>query len=144
MSTRANAIRTKTVEMAMKGLRRILVCLRQSLNLLRTSVAESLSLGSKRSIFLTRSLALLDIDGQGSEEKSRCPRRTASKIPCSFSVQKEQEILRLQIAVHNPHRVTVVENGNHLTAEAGGGAFGVVALGDDTVEELAAGAELHD
>lgn len=44
-------------------------------------------LGSRTSIFLTKSFALSEIEGQGSEEKSRSPRRTCSNIPCSFSTQ---------------------------------------------------------
>lgn len=57
---------------------------------------------------------------------------------------QEQEVLRLQIPVHHSHGVAIVDDPDNLTAEIGGGALGVVALGDDPVEELAAGAELHD
>ena len=57
--------------------------------LLRISTAVSLSFGSCRSIFFTSSFAPLDMEGQGSDEKSTCPRRTASNIPCSFSAKKE-------------------------------------------------------
>ena len=64
--------------------------LQEELNLLRTSTAESLCLGSARNIFLTRSLALLDMEGQGSDAKSIWPRRIASNIPCSFSSYKGQ------------------------------------------------------
>ena len=57
-------------------------------NILRTLFADSLCLGSCFSIFFTRSLAALEMWGQGALSKSTCPRRTASKMPCSFSAQK--------------------------------------------------------
>ena len=46
--------------------------------------------------------------------------------------------------MHDPHGVAAVHNGDDLPAERGGGALGVVAPGDDPVEELPALAELHD
>jgi len=46
--------------------------------------------------------------------------------------------------VHHSHGVAIVHHRGDLAAEVGGGALGVMALGDDPVEELAAGAELHD
>ena len=51
----------------------------------KTSCAVSRLLGSRTSIFLTKSFALSDILGQGSEVKSRSPCRTCSNIPCSDS-----------------------------------------------------------
>lgn len=57
---------------------------------------------------------------------------------------EKQEILGLQVPVHDTHGVAVVHHGHDLPAEVGGGSLGVVALGYDAVEELAAGAELHD
>lgn len=57
---------------------------------------------------------------------------------------EKQEVLGLQVPVHDTHRVAVVHHGHDLPAEVGGGSLGVVALGYDAVEELAAGAELHD
>lgn len=66
-------------------------------NLLRASMDDNRSLGSECKSFLTRSLALLDMEGHGSDEKSICPRRTASKIPWSFSVNEDnQRTLRTQ------------------------------------------------
>jgi len=46
--------------------------------------------------------------------------------------------------VHHSHAVAIVNHRGDLAAEVGGGALGVMALGDDPVEELAAGAQLHD
>ncbi|OAY68308.1 hypothetical protein ACMD2_03373, partial [Ananas comosus] len=43
-------------------------------------------LRSRTSILLTKSFALSEILGQGSDEKSSSPFRTCSKIPCSVSV----------------------------------------------------------
>ena len=57
---------------------------------------------------------------------------------------EEQEILGLEVPVHHSHGVAVMDHRHDLAAEIGGGALGVVSLGDDAVEELAAGAELHD
>jgi len=56
-----------------------------TIGLLKISAAVSRSFGSCRSIFLTKSLALLDIEGQGSDAKSIWPRKTASNMPSSFS-----------------------------------------------------------
>lgn len=53
--------------------------------ILRTWDAESLCLGSEFNIFLTRSLAPLEIEGQGSEEKSMWPRKIELNIPVSDS-----------------------------------------------------------
>lgn len=46
--------------------------------------------------------------------------------------------------MHHSHGVAVVHDGEDLAADYGGGALRVVTSGDDTVKELAAGAELHD
>jgi hypothetical protein len=54
-------------------------------NLLKISAAVKRSFGSCCSIFLTKSFAPLDIEGQGSEVKSIWPRKTASNMPSSFS-----------------------------------------------------------
>jgi len=59
-------------------------------------------------------------------------------------VIEEQEVLGLEIPVEDAHGVAAVDDGDDLAAERGGGALGVVALGDDAVEELPALAELHD
>lgn len=40
--------------------------------------------------------------------------------------------------------MAVVHDRDHLTEESSGGTLGVMALGDDPIEEFAAGAELHD
>lgn len=52
----------------------------------RTWCADNRFLGSLTSIFLTKSFALSEILGQGSDEKSRSPFNTCSNIPCSDSV----------------------------------------------------------
>jgi hypothetical protein len=46
--------------------------------------------------------------------------------------------------MHDPHGVAGVDDGDDLPAERCGGALGVVAPGDDPVEELPSLAELHD
>jgi hypothetical protein len=46
--------------------------------------------------------------------------------------------------VHDAERVAAFDHANDRSDELRGGTLGVVALGDDAVEELAAGAELHD
>ena len=46
--------------------------------------------------------------------------------------------------MHHAHGVAIVHHRHDLAAGVGGGALGVVALGDNPVEELAASAELHD
>ncbi|BAT16064.1 Os12g0169950 [Oryza sativa Japonica Group] len=56
----------------------------------------------------------------------------------------EEEVLRLEVAVHDAERVAPFDDPDDGPDEQRGGALGVVALGDDAVEELAAGAELHD
>jgi hypothetical protein len=56
----------------------------------------------------------------------------------------EQEVLGLEVAVHDPHEVADVDDGEDVAAHGGGLALGVAPLGGDAVEELAAGAELHD
>lgn len=57
---------------------------------------------------------------------------------------REQEIFRLEIAVHDTHEVANVDNIDNGAAERGSGSLGVMTLGDDTIEELPAGAEFHD
>ncbi|BAS95569.1 Os05g0585601, partial [Oryza sativa Japonica Group] len=61
-----------------------------------------------------------------------------------LALVEEEEVLGLEVPVHDPHGVAAVDDGDDLPAEGGGGALGVVAPGDDAVEELAALAELHD
>ena len=57
---------------------------------------------------------------------------------------EEEEVLGLEVAVDDAHGVAGVDDLDDGAEERGGGALGVVALGDDPVEELPAGAELHD
>jgi hypothetical protein len=57
---------------------------------------------------------------------------------------REEEVLRFQVPVHDAKRVAPLHHPDNRLDELRGGALGVVALGDDAVEELAAGAELHD
>jgi len=57
-------------------------------NLHKTSCAVIRFLGSLTSIFLTKSFALSETLGQGSDEKSRSPRKTSSNISCSVSISK--------------------------------------------------------
>jgi hypothetical protein len=56
----------------------------------------------------------------------------------------EQEVLRLEVTVHDPHEVADVDDGDDVAAHGGGLALGVGPLLRDAVEELPAGAELHD
>ena len=63
---------------------------RRAVVLLKISAAVRRSFGSCRSIFLTKSFAPLDIEGQGSEEKSMWPRKTASNMPSSFSGESKR------------------------------------------------------
>lgn len=51
----------------------------------RTSCAVKRLVGSRTSIFLTRSFALSEILGQGLAEKSSSPCKTSSNIACSVS-----------------------------------------------------------
>ena len=46
--------------------------------------------------------------------------------------------------MHHSHGVAIVDHCHDLATEIGGGALGVVALGDDLIEELATIRELHD
>lgn len=55
-----------------------------------TSYAVIRFLASLTSIFLTRSFALSEILGQGSDVKSRSPCKTSSNISCSVSISKAQ------------------------------------------------------
>lgn len=57
---------------------------------------------------------------------------------------QEQEVLRLQIPVHHSHGVAIVDYPDYLTTEIGRSPLGIMSLGDYPVEELAAGAELHN
>lgn len=63
---------------------------RRAVVLLKISAAVRRSFGSCRSIFLTKSFAPLDIEGQGSEVKSMWPRKTASNMPSSFSGENKR------------------------------------------------------
>lgn len=56
----------------------------------------------------------------------------------------EQEVLRLEVAVYDPHEVADVNDGEDVPAHGSGLPLGVAPLGRDAVEQLAAGAELHD
>jgi len=60
-------------------------------NLRRTSKAVNRLLGSLTSIFLTKSFALSEILGHGSDEKSRSLFKMASNISCSDSITKDQD-----------------------------------------------------
>lgn len=57
-----------------------------------TSAAVIRFLGSCVNILLTRSLALLEMEGHGSDAKSISPRNTSSNIPFSFSEKSIQTI----------------------------------------------------
>jgi hypothetical protein len=56
----------------------------------------------------------------------------------------EQEVLGLEVAVHDPERVAGLDDADDDPGELGGLALAVVAALYDPVEELAPGAELHD
>jgi hypothetical protein len=57
---------------------------------------------------------------------------------------QQQEVLGLDVPVHDPHGVARVHDLHDGAQQGRGGALRVLALGDDAVGELAAGAELHD
>jgi hypothetical protein len=57
---------------------------------------------------------------------------------------EEEEVLGLEVAVDDAHGVAGVHDLDDGAEQRSGGALGVVAPGDDAVEELAAGTELHD
>ncbi|KAK7313109.1 hypothetical protein VNO77_37528 [Canavalia gladiata] len=48
------------------------------------------------------------------------------------------------ILVHHSHEVMVMHNDHGLATGVGGGAFEIMALGDDMIKELTTGAKLHD
>ena len=56
----------------------------------------------------------------------------------------EQEVLGLEVAVHDPQEVADVDDSDDVAADGGVLALWVAALARDAVEELAAGVELHD
>lgn len=57
---------------------------------------------------------------------------------------QEEEIFRLQISVHHPHRVTVVNDGGDLSEQRHRSPLGVVSLGNYAIKELPTLAELHN
>lgn len=57
---------------------------------------------------------------------------------------EEEEVLGLEISVHDSHGVASVHDLHDGPEQRRGSPFGVVALGNDPVEELPSGAELHD
>lgn len=69
----------------------------KDMHLHKTSWAVNRFFGSLTSIFLTRSFALSDILGHGSDTKSSSPFKTCSNIPCSVSVHN---IADLKIKLH--------------------------------------------
>lgn len=66
--------------------------MREGMYLQRTSWALNLFLGSRVSILRTRSLALSEILGQGSDSKSSLPRRICLKIPASVSERRKSNM----------------------------------------------------
>jgi hypothetical protein len=61
-----------------------------------------------------------------------------------LKLASEQEVLWLEVPVHDPVVVVELHDLSDGAADLGGGLLGVVAAGEDAVEELAALAELHD
>jgi hypothetical protein len=57
---------------------------------------------------------------------------------------EEEEVFGLEVPVDDAEGVAGVHDLDDGAEQRGGGALGVLALGDDPVEELTAGAELHD
>uniref|UniRef100_A0A804MBD8 Uncharacterized protein n=1 Tax=Zea mays TaxID=4577 RepID=A0A804MBD8_MAIZE len=56
----------------------------------------------------------------------------------------EQEVLGLEVPVHDPERVAGLDDPDDDPCERGGLALAVVSALYDPVEELAPGTELHD
>lgn len=56
----------------------------------------------------------------------------------------QQEVLRLQISMHNPKRMASLNNPNNNPGQLSGPPLTVVSPLDNAVEELAAGAKLHN
>lgn len=57
---------------------------------------------------------------------------------------QEEEILGLEIPMHDPHGVAAVDDGDYLPAQGGSGSLRIMPLGDDPIEKLAALAQFHD
>lgn len=57
---------------------------------------------------------------------------------------QEEEIFGLEIPMHDPQGVAAVDDGDNLPAQGGSGSLGIMSLGDDPIEELAALAQFHD
>lgn len=56
---------------------------------------------------------------------------------------KEQEILRLQVSMHDSHSMTVMNHRNNLPANIRRSSFGVMSLNNYPVKKLPAGTKLH-
>lgn len=61
-----------------------------------------------------------------------------------FRLVKEKEVLWLEVPVNDSHGVASMDNLDNGSQERGCSSLGVVSFGNDAIEELAAGAELHD
>lgn len=59
-------------------------------------------------------------------------------------LMQEEEILGLEIPMHDPHGVAAVDDGDDLPAQGGSGSLGIMSLGNYPIEELAALAQFHD
>lgn len=76
----------------------------------RTSWALNLFLGSRVSILRTRSLALSEILGQGSDSKSSLPRRICLKIPASVSERRKSYNIMENMWICSDNRIWWSEN----------------------------------
>lgn len=70
--------------------------------------------------------------------------REAKVGDLDVEVVVEEDVLGLEVAVHDLEAVGVVDAGDHLLEEAAGLRLGHLALVDDVLEELPAGIFEHD
>lgn len=61
-----------------------------------------------------------------------------------FRLVKEKEVLWLEVPVNDSHGMASMNNLDNGSQERGCCSLGVVSFGNDAIEELATGAELHN
>lgn len=57
---------------------------------------------------------------------------------------RQQEVLGLEVPVHDPQLVALLDDPHDDSCQAGRSALAVVPLSDDAVKQLPPGAHLHD
>jgi hypothetical protein len=63
---------------------------------------------------------------------------------CVLRLVRQQEILGLEVPVHDPQLVALLDDPHDDSCQAGRSALAVVPLSDDAVKQLPPGAHLHD